>query len=158
MSCKIFFPRKSLSLRSAFWGTCFESHHVNCIILLSLSAKKDVPASTIWTLYLSVNLTLPTQRLLSSKAQWRKYFRKPYKSLSCWYSLESSCWVLSNEYPYVRVSVILQLFASICIDRISHQQHIRVKIQSIVQGTLLLSAAETFHISDALHNTGVFNN
>ena len=30
--------------------------------------------------------------------------------LSCWYSLESSHGVLSDEYPYARVSVISQLF------------------------------------------------
>ena len=35
------------------------------------------------------------------------------KTLSCWYSLESSHWVLSDEYPHARVSVIFQLFCII---------------------------------------------
>ena len=30
-----------------------------------------------------------------------------------WYSLESSCRVLSDEYPYTRVSVIFQLFLAL---------------------------------------------
>ena len=33
--------------------------------------------------------------------------------LSCWYSLESSCRVLSDEYPFARVSVIFQRFCII---------------------------------------------
>ena len=35
-------------------------------------------------------------------------FLKTILTLSCWYSLESSHWVLSDEYPYARVSVIFQ--------------------------------------------------
>ena len=31
---------------------------------------------------------------------------KTIRTLSCWYSLESSRWVLSDEYPFARVSVI----------------------------------------------------
>ena len=31
-------------------------------------------------------------------------------TLSCWFSLESSHWVLSDEYPFAMVSVISQLF------------------------------------------------
>ena len=30
---------------------------------------------------------------------------------------------ISDEYPYARVSVIFQVFASFCIGQISHQQH-----------------------------------
>ena len=51
-------------------------------------------------------------------------FLKIIWTLPCWYSLDSSRWVLSDEYPCVRVSVILQyFFASFCIGQISHQQH-----------------------------------
>ena len=39
-------------------------------------------------------------------------FLKNIWTLSCWYSLESSCWVLSDEYPFARVSVIFQVSAS----------------------------------------------
>ena len=37
-------------------------------------------------------------------------FLKNIESLSCWYSLDSSHWVLSDEYPFARVSVIIQVF------------------------------------------------
>ena len=50
-------------------------------------------------------------------------FLKTIQTLSCWYSLESSRWVLSDEYPFARVSIIFQDFASFCTDQISHQQH-----------------------------------
>ena len=40
-------------------------------------------------------------------------FLKIIQTLSCWYSLDGSCWVLSYEYPYVRVSVIFQVFCII---------------------------------------------
>ena len=47
-------------------------------------------------------LTLPMLRLLSFKAQGRKDFGN-HLTLPCWYSLESSRWVLSDEYPCARV-------------------------------------------------------
>ena len=37
-------------------------------------------------------------------------FMKTILTLSCWYSLDSSRCVLSDEYPYARVSVIFQGF------------------------------------------------
>ena len=49
-------------------------------------------------------------------------FLKTILTLSCWYSLDSSQWVLSDEYPCVRVSIIFSFFASFCISQISHQQ------------------------------------
>ena len=48
---------------------------------------------------------------------------KIIETLSCWYSLDSSWWVLSDEYPSARVSVIFRFFGSFCIGQISHQQH-----------------------------------
>ena len=45
-----------------------------------------------------------------AKAQGRKDFWKPSKTLSGWYSLENPRWALSDEYPCVRVSVIFQVF------------------------------------------------
>ena len=36
------------------------------------------------------NLTLPTLRLLSSKAQGPNFFYKTIQTLSCWYLLETS--------------------------------------------------------------------
>ena len=36
---------------------------------------------------------------------------KSIQTLSCWYSFESSHWVLSDEYPFGRDSVIFQLFS-----------------------------------------------
>ena len=44
-------------------------------------------------------------------------------NLSNWYSLDSSHCVLSDEYPFTRVSVILRVFASFCNGQISHHQH-----------------------------------
>ena len=64
-------------------------------------------------------LTLPMLRLLSSKAQECNEF----KTASCRYPLNNSRGVLSDEYPFASVSVILQVFASTCIDEISDQQH-----------------------------------
>ena len=49
-------------------------------------------------------------------------FLKTIKTMSCWYSLESSRRALSDEYPFARVSVIFRIFASFCIGQISHQQ------------------------------------
>ena len=40
----------------------------------------------------------------------QKFF-KPIQTLPSWYSLESSCWVLSDEYSFARVSVIFQVFS-----------------------------------------------
>ena len=48
-------------------------------------------------------------RLLLSKAQGCKDFWK-HLNLSCWHSLDSSPWVLSDGYPCARVSVIYQFF------------------------------------------------
>ena len=39
-----------------------------------------------------------------------QHFLKNIQTLSCWYSLDSSRLVLSDEYPYARVSVIFQFF------------------------------------------------
>ena len=50
-------------------------------------------------------------------------FLKNIESLSCWYSLDSSRWVLSGEYPFARVSVIIQVFCIILYWPNSHQQH-----------------------------------
>ena len=49
------------------------------------------------------NLSLPTLRLSSSKAQGCTDFWKPSKP--CWYSFDSSCWELSDEYPFARVLI-----------------------------------------------------
>ena len=38
---------------------------------------------------------------------------KTIQTLSCWYSLESSRWVLSDEYPYAKLSVIFRGFCII---------------------------------------------
>ena len=50
--------------------------------------------------------TLLMLRLLSTKAQGRKDFQNHLLTPSCWYSLESSRWVLSDKYPCARVSII----------------------------------------------------
>ena len=55
-------------------------------------------------------LTHPVLRLHLFKAQWYKDIWKKIKTLSCWYSLDSSHWVLSDEYPLPRVAVIFPGF------------------------------------------------
>ena len=40
-------------------------------------------------------------------------FLKIIQTMSCWYSLDSPHWVLSDEYPDARVSTIFQVFCSI---------------------------------------------
>ena len=61
-------------------------------------------------------LTLALLRQLLSKAQgWILFL----KTLSCWYSLRSSCWVLSDENPGVKVSIIFRIFASFCTGQVS---------------------------------------
>ena len=56
-------------------------------------------------------LTLPMLKLLIYVQRTRKQrFLKTIRTLSCWYSLDSSHWVLSDEYQYARVSVIIQIF------------------------------------------------
>ena len=72
--------------------------------------------------------TLPMPRLLSSKAHGLKYFLKTIVTLSCWYSFESSCGALPDEYLFARVSVIFHVFfPSFGICQISHSS-IRVKL------------------------------
>ena len=55
------------------------------------------------------NSILSMLRILSSMAQKQKLMKIIW-ILSCWYSLESSRWVLTYEYPCARVSVTLQYF------------------------------------------------
>ena len=64
----------------------------------------------------------PMLRLLSSKAHEHKDVWKPSKPY-CVGIHWSSRWVLSDEYPFARVSIIFRIFASFHIGQISHQQH-----------------------------------
>ena len=48
--------------------------------------------------------------------------KKIILTLSCWYSLESSRWVLSDEYPFAMVSWFLSFSSSFRVDQISQQQ------------------------------------
>ena len=75
------------------------------------------------------NLTLLMLRLLSSNAQKSKKKMKIILTLSSWYSLESSCWALSDEYPFAMVSIICKLFVIVHVDQISHQQQKGLKMQ-----------------------------
>ena len=67
-------------------------------------------------------LTFPTLSLLSSKEQGCKDFLKTVLTLSCWYSLDSSRCVLSDEYLCAKVSVNFKVFCIILYWPISHQQ------------------------------------
>ena len=52
-------------------------------------------------------------------------FLKIIQTPSCWYSLDSSHWVLSYEYPFARVSIIFRCFVASCIGQVCHQLHIK---------------------------------
>ena len=60
---------------------------------------------------------------------------KAFWTMSCWYSLESSCWAQSDECPFPWVSVIFSdFFSSFSIDQISHQQHKVQRSRSFLEG------------------------
>ena len=65
------------------------------------------------------------EAILSSKIQGCKDFWKPLKPCHVGTHWKISCWVLSDEYPCSRVSVIFQVF---CNGQISHQQHKDLKV------------------------------
>ena len=61
-------------------------------------------------------------------------FLKTISTLSSWYSLDSSNWILSEEYTYARVSVTFSGYiVSFCKGQISHKQHYRVKCTFLKQ-------------------------
>ena len=70
-------------------------------------------------------LTIQILRLILPKAQRRKDFLKAIKTLSCWYSLDSSHWAeysqMSTHMPGFQS--FFSFFASFCIGQISHHQH-----------------------------------
>ena len=61
-------------------------------------------------------------------------FWKNIQTLSCWYSLDSSRWVLSDEYPFARVSVIFQLFLHHLVLAKLAASSIKVKLKSLHGG------------------------
>ena len=89
----------------------------------------------------TIDLTLPMLKLLSSKAQGCKDLWK--QSKPCWYSLDSSHWVLSEEYQYARVSVIFQLF------RIIFFLQNRTTIDSTLPKLRLLSSKAYWYTSES---------
>ena len=79
----------------------------NNFLITSAALSPRKPHSTGSTHKLTVTLL----SLLSSNAQERKYFWKPYKPCHVgWYSLDSPQGVLSYEYPCARVSLVFQFF------------------------------------------------
>ena len=65
-------------------------------------------------------------RLLSLKAHGRKV--KNISTLSCWYSLDSSRWVFTDEYRYARVSEMCQVILHHFILTKLDTSSIRVKV------------------------------
>ena len=59
------------------------------------------------------NLTLPMSESTFAQSTRTPKSLKTIQTLSCWYSLDSSHWVLSDEYSFARVSVIFQDFSII---------------------------------------------
>ena len=72
-------------------------------------------------------------------------FLKTIETLSCWYSLESSHWVLSDEYPFARVSVIFQFF-------LHHFVLAKLATSSIRVNAFMLRAEKFLEISGHLKN------
>ena len=64
---------------------------------------------------------------------------KTIQTLSCWYSLERSRRVLSDEYPFARFSVIFQVFSHDFVLAKSVTSSIRAKYQTPVQRVFLVS-------------------
>ena len=60
----------------------------------------------------SLSVLKPSNAAVATLVQSTKMqrFLKIILTLSCWYSLDSSYWVLLNEYPYARVWVIFSPF------------------------------------------------
>ena len=90
----LWFVSNAVSKRDIKMHTLY-LHLVQPCILIVVSNPVVNPSSAEATFVHSTR----TQRFL--KNTW---------TLSCWYSLDSSCWVLSEEYPFTRVSVIFQVF------------------------------------------------
>ena len=62
------------------------------------------------------HIDAPTNSLIA-EATWSfqrlQIYIQTNLTLSCWRPFESSCWVLSYEYQYVRVAVLFQFFSII---------------------------------------------
>ena len=101
-SLKIFLSRIKNNLQAEIVSLL--SHSITIPIRIPKNSTRSFPGVNI----VLDRLTLLILRLLSSKAQECRTF---FNTLLCWYSLENSRWVVSDEYPCVRVSVIFQLFA-----------------------------------------------
>ena len=69
--------------------------------------------------HLYIFLTLPMLRPLSSEAQKCKDFSQTIEILSRWYSLNSSHWVLSDEYPYARVSTFFRFLHHLVLAKLA---------------------------------------
>ena len=108
---------------NALWGkikVCFVYHYMDGFlpqfmvpghgIVFRRVVKHMCPCISCASVIYS--LTLPMVRLLSSKTKASKDFRKPSKP--CYVGIHlialAKCWVLLDEYPCARVSVIFQGF------------------------------------------------
>ena len=113
----IFFPALQTMLYNVYIrkNAIFKHTEYNLRFCLDFTAWRCSLLSGKNMLYESaeLGLALLMLRLLSSKAQGCKDFLKIIETLSCWYSLGSSRWVLSDENPCVRVSVIFQVLCII---------------------------------------------
>ena len=75
----------------------------------AFSYNPFMPAAFYFGSPLMLGLTLPMLWLLSPGTRMQ-IFLKTIETLSCWYSLENSRRVLSDDYPFARVSSIFQDF------------------------------------------------
>ena len=102
-------------------------------------------------------------RLFCPKHKNAKIFDN-IQTLSCWYSLESYRWVLSDEYPYARVSVIFQhLCIILYLYSHEHSWHKRVNQKPIIEEgiswlrvNLYASESTQWELSNKYHNDRVY--
>ena len=82
-----------------------------------LRGQRSLPEATWWVLKVLDLHQQPGNSLRLNLAYAEATFVQSTRiqrfliTLSCWYLLESSHLVLSDEYPYARVSVIFQFFS-----------------------------------------------
>ena len=76
-----------------------------CKYMENLGNSIEISYSLQW-----LSLTLPMLTLISSIHARTQRFSQSILTLSCWYTLESSRKILSDKYPFARVSVICNIF------------------------------------------------
>ena len=91
---------------------------------ITVTQTNDGSCLDSWTCpgQLAINLNPSNAEATFVQSTRTQISLKDIWTLSCWYSSNSSRWVLSDEYPFARVSIIISFFTPFCIGQISHHQ------------------------------------